>query len=447
MRLYLLIFIKYLRRNLKFISTAFLIIVLLIFLQLRLNLFGDPNTIRIGIIGTYQEHDLPLEVTSLISDVLPDLSKGRETNNDATIFKFKLKDGLEWEDGSKVIASEIGFNIADVEITTPDDQTVQFKLKDSYSPFPSLLNKPVFKKNTTLGVGPYIVTSIEKSKIFITKLILESKEENLPKVIIRFYPNEKVAQTGFNLGEVQVLLGLSNPAFAEGNPRAHILPKDDFGKIVTVVYSLKDPLLSNRSIRQALSFQAPTISGFEVANNPYPKTSWAYDDGAKKYLNNEAEAKSALKRAKDALDEGLLKSELVLTTTPNLEPVAKRITESWKQLGFDVKIRVESGIPQNFQMLLITQSIPADPDQYFLWHSSQEKTNLSKYSSARVDKDLEDGRKTSNMEERKEKYLDFQRIFLEDAPATFLYFPKYNIIYIQKAEENLKKITPLLPAL
>ena len=447
MRLYLLIFLKYLRRNLKLVIPIFAILFLLIFLQLRFNLFGEPNTIRIGIIGTYQEHDLPLEVTSLLSDSLPDINKGRETNNDATVYKFKIKDDLKWEDGSNVIASDIGLNIADVEISTIDDQTIQFKLKDSYSPFPSLLSKPVFKKNTLIGTGPYKITKIEKSKIFITKLTLKSKEPNLPKVVIRFYPSEKVAQTGFNLGEVQVLLGFSNPSFFSDNPKVSIDSKNDFGKIVTILYNTSDPIFSNRSIRQALSFQTPSIEGFEVANNPYPSALWAYDKEAKKYLNNQAEAASAMKRAKDALDESLLKENLIITTTPNLEEVAKKLTDAWEALGFDVKIRVESGIPQNFQILLITQSIPSDPDQYFLWHSSQEKTNLSKYSSARVDKDLEDGRKTANEEIRKEKYLDFQRTLLEDAPATFLYFPKYNIVYLQKAESNLNKLLPLFPSL
>ena len=105
--------------------------------------------------------------------------------------------------------------------------------------------------------------------------------------------------------------------------------------------------------------------------------------------------------------------------------------------------RIESGIPQNFQVLLITHSIPIDPDQYFLWHSTQTRTNLTGYSFARVDKDLEDGRKIINEAERKEKYLDFQKELLEDAPATFLYFPKYNVLYLKKAEDMLNKILPL----
>ncbi|MEK7616761.1 MAG: ABC transporter substrate-binding protein [Patescibacteria group bacterium] len=458
-RLAILVCIRYLNRYKKGAFLGVILFVFLIFLQYKFNLFYETNAVRIGIIGTYQEHDIPIEVARLLSNslvesdptgkIVPKLVKGWETSSDATFFKFKLKEDLLWEDGTPVKSDDLSFNIPDVEVSAKERE-VHFKLKDAYSPFPSLLTKPIFKKNTHIGLGPYRITKIEKSRIFITKLTLESKDppgggqgKNLPKVYIRFYPNEKVAQSGFNLGEVQVLLGFPNVSFVSENPKAKIFQKNDFGKIVTIIYSIKDSLLSNRSLRQALSFQAPEISGFEVANNPYPKSSWAYDKDSKDYLNDPTEAKVAIKRAEDAIDTVKLKEDFILTTTPNLEETSKKIVAAWKELGINAKIRIESGIPQNFQILLITQSIPYDPDQYFLWHSTQQNSNLSKYSSARVDKDLEDGRKTAKLEERKEKYFDFQKTLLEDSPATFLYFPKYNIVYLKKVEGHLNKLLPL----
>lgn len=409
--------------------------------------------IRVGMVGTYQQHDLPLEVTKLISRGLvqvdlsnrfeSDLAASWETNDDATQFSFKLKDDLKWSDNSPIKSQEVGFNIPDTELSTPDEHTIQFKLKESYSPFASLLTKPIFKKGTMIGTGPYKIAKIEKSRIFITKIKLVPISSDLPTVFIRFYPSEKVALTGFNMGEVQTLLGVSHLESLVGTPQIGFRQRTDFSKIVTILYNTKDPLLANRSLRQALSYSAPEIEGEEVANNPFPQNSWAYDGDSKKYLSNPKEAKSALERAEGALSSDKMDEELVLTTTSNLEHVAKLIGESWKELGFDVNLSVESGIPQNFQALLITQSIPQDPDQYFLWHSTQEKTNLTKYSSARIDKDLEDGRKATSEEERKQKYFDFQKTLLEDAPATFLYFPKYNIVYLKKVEPLLNKILPL----
>ena len=245
------------------------------------------------------------------------------------------------------------------------------------------------------------------------------------------------------MGEVEALLGFSNSKLFLNTSQVSIKQKTDFNKIVTVLFQTKDSMLSNRSLRQALSYQTPKIKGEERADNPYPPKLWAYNPDSKKYLSNPDEAKAALERAKSQMPEERLKKELLLTTIPNLEEVGKTVVGSWKSLGFDAKLRVESGIPQNFQALLITQSIPVDPDQYFLWHGTQTKTNLTKYDSKRADKDLEDGRKIIVEEERKEKYFDFQKTLLEDAPATFLYFPKYNIAYLKKAEGLLDKILNL----
>lgn len=449
-KVFILICIHLLRRQIRWVTLVAFFLPLLVFTQIKFGHLLLYPTIREGFVGTYQEHDIPDEVIKLTSQSLveikedgkikPVLVSGWETNNDATIFKFKLKDNLVWSDGTKLKSSDLEFNIPQTEVTYPDEKIIQFKLKEPYSPLASLLTRPIIKKGTLIGTGPYRISKIEKSRIFITKIEMSSSLKDLPKVFIRFYPNEKVAMTGFNLGEIQVLFGLNDPKLIGDNPGVSFRQKTDFKKIVTILYHTQNELLSNRSVRQALSFQTPKIEGEETANNPFPKSSWAYDPDAKDYLSNPDEAKEALERAKIALSGKKLREEIILTSTPNLEETAQKVVAEWEKLGFDVKLRLESGIPQNFQSLLITQSIPSDPDQYFLWHSSQERTNLTKYSSARVDKDLEDGRKVITEEDRKTKYYDFQKTLLEDAPATFLYFPKYNVVYLKRVEPLLDKV-------
>lgn len=450
LRLLLLIFLEYFKRNKAWTIGGVILLVTLIIIQAKLNPFHPQASIRVGLIGTFQEHDLPIEVTRLLSDPLveassdgkikPNLVTGWEVNNDATNFKFKLKDNLKWSDNTSIKATDLEFSIPNTEVSFPEDKVIQFGLKDSYSPLPSLLVKPIFKKGSLIGIGPYKVAKIEKSRIFITKLTLRPNNPSLPVIYIRFYPNEKVAITGFSLGEVQVLLGLSNPKLLPKNPLTNIRQETDYSKIVTIFFQTKDALLGNRSLRQALAYQTPVVKDEESANNPYPPNFWAYNRDSKKYLSNPEEAQAALERAKSQVPDDKLHSELILTTTPNLEGVGKVVADAWRELGFDSKLRIESGMPQNFQALLITQSIPIDPDQYFLWHATQIKTNLTNYDSKRADKDLEDGRKTANEEERKARYFDFQKTLLEDAPAAFLYFPKYNIVYLKKVEYLLDKI-------
>lgn len=452
-KLWYLIALEFLKRYKLVISGVLLVITLALFAQAKLELFYHPNSITIGLIGTYQEHDLPSEVTELISGSLVkpgkdgkiegELASGWEVNADATIFKFKLKDGLKWVDGSAIKSKDIDFVIPNVEISYPDDKTIQFKLKEPYSPLPSLLTKPLIKRGTLLGTGPYRIVILEKSRIFITKIDLKSKSTDLPTVSFRFYPQESVAITGFNLGEVQALLDLTNTQAFSRNSKIKFKQRTDYTKIVSIFFNTQDSNLSSRSLRQALSFTAPKIEGEEVANNPYPPFLWAYDPDSKKYLSNKDQAQAALKRAKATISEEKLKGEIILTSTTNLKEVAEKIVASWRELGLNAKVRIEEGIAQNFQALLITQSIPPDPDQYFLWHATQTRTNLTKYDSKRADKDLEDGRRLIDEQARKEKYLDFQKTLLEDTPAVFLYFPKYNIAYQKKKEAALDKVLSL----
>ena len=452
-RLLFLIAIKYVSRKWRVILAGSAIIALSIFLFYRFRPFQSA-TLTEGIIGTYQEHDLPEPFTRLISSgltktddkgrVAADLAAGWEVNSDATDFKFNLKKDLYWVDGSKIKSQDLEFPIPDVEVVYPDENTVEFKLKDSFSPLPSLLTKPITKKGTLTGVGPYRIEKIEKSRIFITKItLMPVTPGNYPQLIVRFYPNEKTAELAFEIGEVQALLGLNDASFISGGKVAALKQFTNFTKIVSLLYNTKDAAFSNRSLRQALGYSAPSIEGEAEAKTPIAPSSWAYFSDVNDYLANNTQAKAALDRAKSAASEDILKKEIVLTTSPQLENVGKQVIVAWKSLGIKAILRVEGGIPQNFQAALLTQSIPTDPDQYSLWHSTQTKTNLTKYSSARVDKDLEDGRKLIKEEDRRSKYSDFQKALLEDSPATFLYFPKYNVIYLKKVEPMLNKLLPL----
>lgn len=446
-----LIFFKFVIRKKKEIATTLVLTGGVIFLLFVVPVFG-PDHLSEGIIGTYQEDDLPEVVIRLLSQSLVEVDEnGRmigklasswEVNNDATIFKFKLRKDLLWSDGSKLRSEDLKFSIPDVEISYPNEDIVQFKLKDSFSPFPSLLTKPIFKKGTLIGTGSYTVERVEKSRIFITKMLLKpvSSQKDLPQITIRFYPNENISHLAFEAGEVQSLLGITDTSQINKNPLANLTQKPIYTRIVSILYNTKDPVLSNRSLRQALSYSAPNVSNEIEAKTPIIPSSWAYSSEVNDYLSNPDKAKAALTRVKNSSTEEIFKKEIVLTSTPQLEIVGQQMISAWKKLGIKVVLRVESGIPQNFQALLIAQNIPADPDQYSLWHSTQTKTNLTKYSSARIDKDLEDGRKLLKEEDRKAKYADFQKTLLEDSPATFLYFPKYNIIYLKKAESLLNRV-------
>jgi ABC-type transport system substrate-binding protein len=438
----------------KFLLLAILgVIVAAFFWQIRLKYYHQ-NSLSEGLIGVYSKSNLPPSVTHLLSDPLisfdkngnpqPKLAQEWKVNDNATLYTFKLRENLFWSDGTKVKASDLKFNLPNVEVSYPDERTIAFKLSDSFVPFPTLLVSPVFKGDSLIGVGKYYLASEEVSHEIVTKLVLvpSAKSENaknLPDINIRFYPDEKTSRTAFMLGEVDSIIGINDFSDLQQIPSVGLKKITNYSKLVAIFYNTEDPLLSDKNLRKALTCASPQIKDEEKAKTSIQPNSWAFNDQLKEMLGNEEMAKTYLDKTNLDKDK-----TITLTTIPSLSKVGNEIVKSWQKLGIPVVLRVETGMPQNFQALLVPQLISADPDQYPLWHSTQKNTNLSKYFKApRSDKDLEDGRKITDIEKRKEKYHDFQKVLQDDSPATFLYFQKINVIYRGKTEKNLNKILDL----
>ena len=160
--------------------------------------------------------------------------------------------------------------------------------------------------------------------------------------------------------------------------------------------------------------------------SPIGKNSWAYNPQVKPYDFNLETAQSMLTKIKTANPQFNLNLEL--TTTPSYADLADSIIKAWSQIGIIGKLKI---VPYpdttDYQILLIGQEIPNDPDQYALWHSTQG-TNITQYQNPKIDKLLEDGRKELDPEIRMQIYQDFQRFLVEDSPAVFLYtLPLYNL--------------------
>jgi ABC-type transport system substrate-binding protein len=450
LKLYYLYAITFLKRRKLLVFLSFLLVVsVVIAVVLLKNSIKSTVHISEGVIGTYTENDLPEVVTRLLSQGLvkiddsgfpmPAIAKSWEVNSAGTLYTIKLDNGLNFTDGTKLDAKNLDIRINGVDTFIVDDSTIQFKIADSFSPFVTLLNHPFFKKQGWVGTGPYSISKIDKDdNNFIQTIHLKSKDASLPLLDINFYQNEKTAKTALNLGEVQAVLGLSDLSDMTKSKTFNSYEKTNFTQLVTIFYDTKDKVLSDENLRQALSFAAPHIEGETRSYTSIPPTNWAFNKDVKDYLDNPEGAKTALKKVQNLKD-----TQVTLTATSSLQKIGQAVVDAWNAVGIKSKLIVESGVPQTYQALLIAQNIPVDPDQYALWHSTQTQTNKSNFSNPRVDKDLEDGRRATDSAVRKTKYQDFQKVLLDHAPATFLYFPKYQVEYLKKIEAPLLKVLQL----
>ncbi len=407
-------------------------IVLGIFFFLLLNVLlpklGSWKTTRTGLTGRYSLAMLPTNILEMISsgltridesgNVVPDLAASWNATDNGKTWTFKLKDNLVWQDGKDLTSRDITYEFSDATIKYPDAKTIEFNLQSPYSAFPTVVARPVFRKGL-LGTGSWRVKNLNLVSDFADRITLVNTDGE--KIVFKFYPTEERAKLAFELGEVDKVEGLFNPDPLNTWPKIKSDKETDKGEYAAVFFNTDDKLLSDKNVRQALSYatQKDNLGGAR-AISPISSTSWAYNPQVKPYNYDLSKAKSMIGTMSQEVKNNL---NITLTTSPLLLPQAELIQKDWQAAGVKTNIQVMSNVPTNFQALLAIFDVPDDPDQYPVWHSTQNQTNITHYNNPRIDKLLEDGRTTLDNSTRKQIYFDFQRFLLEDPPAIFLYYP------------------------
>ncbi len=410
------------------ILSGFFIFILLRFF---IPFYFSHGTERIGLTGRYHVIDLPEEVLNYIGSGLTSvdstgivkdaMAESWSESESGKVWTFKIKGGINWHDGDAVTSDTISYSFNDVSIQRPDNKTIVFKLKNSFSPFPAALSKPVFKKGL-IGTGEWRVKKISLAGEYVQEIVLTNSEKD--KKIYKFYPTDTRTKTALKLGGVDKIEDMIDPYPFDKWGTVDVSKNEKTDRYVGVFFNYGDKVVGgteNKSLRQALSY-AIDKSAFNArrAISPISPDSWAFNPQAKSY---DYDKEHALTLLKDIPEEDRKNMEIRLATTPALLPIAEIIATYWRNIGVKTVVQVSSILPSEFQAFLAIYDIPADPDQYATWHSTQGETNISRYNNPRIDKLLEDGRLKVDQNERKKIYLDFQRFLLEDAPAIFLYHP------------------------
>lgn len=392
------------------------------------------TTSYVGRVGRYNLSNLPRDIQNKMSHGLtyidesgnpqPALASDWKILDDGKTYIFTLKDDIYWQDGTPILATDIDYKITDVETAILDEKSISFKLKEPYAAFPSVVSQPLFRREQfsylqvvdrtkIIGSAEYSLEKLKFDGSNLDSLVIENEHE---KIVYTFFPTEEAAILAFKLAEIDAIEELSNIDEFSSWTRLDISKELDNHQYATVFFNVEDGNLAEKKVRQALAYAIPKTTDSNIrALGPLSPTSWAYNPNVKPY-------QYSIETAEELLDGLKRDFELELTTTPNFVSLAEEIKASWEQLGIQVQIKVVN-LPDinNYQALLIGQRIPSDPDQYLLWHSTQD-SNITNYQSAKVDKLLEDGRKELSQEKREEIYLDFQRFLVEDTPAVFLHF-------------------------
>lgn len=382
---------------------------------------------RIAKVGIYEPHNLPSEIERFLSvgltkvsedgQATPGLAKSWEISDEGKTYIFHLADDIFWLDGTPIIAEEIEYNFSNVEQEVIDEKTIRFRLEEPFAPFLTTVGEPIFRKDG-LGIGPYRIKRIQKKGEYIEKIILAGVEDD---ITFRFYPNEAASLIGFKLGEVDIIEQNINFKLDDSWKKyVQVDERIDKNKYLGIFLNTENPLLSDKAVRQALAYaikEKPTGDG--RALGPISPQSWAYNNQLKRYEFDPEKAKELLKSE----DNDTIEMKIKISVTEDFLEAAEQVKKSWEKiLDLETEIQLINVLPAEFQVVIGIQEIPSDPDQYIFWHSTRQE-NITRLRNPRIDKLLEDGRKTIDLEVRKEKYLDFQKSLAEEAPVIFLAHP------------------------
>lgn len=96
---------------------------------------------------------------------------------------------------------------------------------------------------------------------------------------------------------------------------------------------------------------------------------------------------------------------------------------------------------RDFEVLLSSVNQNQDPDRFSQWHSDRidpPGLNISGFDTAVGDLMLSQGRLESDQEKRKERYVRFQRAFVQDVPAIYLLYA-YSTTYYSIRLKNIEQ--------
>ena len=437
-RYYYWLFLEFIKKYSRLILMSFFIgfISLIGFLSVSpyLKIVFNKQEI-IGLVGNYDFTNLPDEIMTKVSnglvtinekgEIIPVLANSWEVKDGGKQYRFYLKNNLLWNDDKKFTASDVNYQFSDVKIKVVDKNVLDFYLNKPLGIFPTYLSKPLIRP-PLIGIAGFY--KLGKYKILngsLVELTLVPNTKDLATIKYKFYNYESDLVTAYKIGEINKMT-LTKKSVADtfvNWKNSQIVKSVDYSRLLTLFFNNKEKNFTNKDIKDAFSMMVDyqKLADFgEIARGPIPPISWAYNSSLKTNIYDIETATKIIKNEIVSTES----AQINLLTSYDYYDVADSIASEIKKTGLKIDINMISyDRPDKFDLLLVFWKVPQDPDQYYFWHSTQQEGNISNYKNVKIDKLLEDGRATINIEERNKIYQEFQKAIQDDPPALFLYYP------------------------
>jgi peptide/nickel transport system substrate-binding protein len=321
--------------------------------------------------------------------------------------------------------------------------------------YPDISKSPLNKK--PVGTGPYrfVEWKTGEKVVFDASPDYFEGKPYIARVISRVIPDQATMFLELKSGGVDIM-ALTPPQYVRQTETAEFRKSFNKYKYTASGYTylgfrLSHPFFKDKRVRQAIAHAADKkslIDGVllglgQEATGPYKPGTWAFNPSVKKYPHDPARAKALLAEAGWKEKDGVLVKdgqpfEFTVLTNAGNEARAKTaaiLQQNLAEVGIRMKIRTvewaafinEFIDKRKFDAVILGWNITPDPDQFDIWHSSKtgpKELNHVGFANPEVDRLLDEGRSTFDLEKRKKAYFRIQEILAEEQPYVFLFVPE-----------------------
>jgi peptide/nickel transport system substrate-binding protein len=406
--------------------------------------------------------------------VVPDLAE-RLDNPDPTTYVVTLRRGVKFHDGHELTSADVVFtfrSLLDPAFLSPrkgafrmvkaidarDRYTVVFSLTEPFGSFPVNLVIPIVPadapanfRDRPIGTGPYRFVRYATDD----RLELEPFADYFggrPKndgLVLRIVPDDIMRGLELRKGTMDIVVNDLAPDIV------HQLARDPGLQLVEspgtdyqyIGLNLRDPLLQDRRIRQALGYAIDRRAIIEhlrrglatPAAGLLPPVSWAFAQQVFTFSYDPGKAKALLDEAGYADPDGdgpapRLHLSLKMSNNEFNRLQSSVIQQNLRAVGVALDVRTyefatlyADVLKGNFQLFTLqwVGGAVADPDILRrVFHSSQVPPagfNRGYFHDARVDRLLDEAAVSTDEAKRRTLYGEVQRIVAEEAPYISLW--------------------------
>lgn len=415
---------------------------------------------------------IPLLVWNDDLSIEPVLAE-RIDNPDDRSYVITLRQGLTFHDGVEITSADVKYtydglrnpeagylglsfyrDIANVE--APDPYTVIITLEQASAPFIYYLDHGIVPKHYLeehgdahfaqhpLGSGPYQFVEWMTGE----RIVLEAYDDwftgrpEIDRLVFRPIPDTTVRTIELELGGVDLVDRLDplDVARLEQDPDIVVTRAPSY-RYENLGISSRIAPLDNVLVRQAIAHLTPKedivdfiLDGLaQVGHSPIVAESWAHNPDARIDYNPER-ARALLAEAGYA--EGF-STELIIRPDPINRQIAQLLQQELRQEA-NIELRISEIESAAFFARLAEGTVPmwiagwgalSDPDRgtYRQFHSRNwppEGPNRQFYQNARADELMDAARTTTDVDLRREYYLELQEILVSEASYVILYYPE-----------------------